>query len=173
MTYRATTPSSRWPIHSPRPPSASASWAAQGYGGAAAAGTPSPSRTCSPSKRPCSSRRAAGVCDRPIALDVGPTAPLDHTTIVAHFLVPTSRMWDDVVHTCGNQRLFCGEGCVEAWCARDGVDEGYVMDLATLWRLASGWYAGRFERGYRRREPNQAREYFREVGLRGSFWGLE
>ena len=112
-------------------------------------------------------------CDRPIALDVGPTAPPDDTTIVAHFLIPTSRMWDDVVHTCGNQRLFCGEGCVEAWCAREEVDKGYVMDLATLWRLASGWYAGRFERGYRRREPNQAREYFREVGLRGSFWGLE
>jgi hypothetical protein len=32
--------------------------------------------------------------------------------------------------------------------------------------------AGRLDRGYRRREPAAAAEYFREVGLRGSFWGL-
>jgi hypothetical protein len=46
------------------------------------------------------------------------------------------------------------------------------MDLETLWRLARGWYAGRMERGYRRREPVQAAEYFRSVGLHGPFWGL-
>jgi hypothetical protein len=46
------------------------------------------------------------------------------------------------------------------------------MDLATLWRLARGWYEGRLERGYRRREPSEAREYFRSVGLSGPFWGL-
>jgi hypothetical protein len=46
------------------------------------------------------------------------------------------------------------------------------MDLATLWRLASGWYAGRLDRGYQRWEPSEAKEYFRSVGLRGPFWGL-
>jgi hypothetical protein len=49
---------------------------------------------------------------------------------------------------------------------------GYVMDLATLWRLSKDWYRGRLERGYQRREPVQAAEYFREVGLTGPFWGL-
>jgi len=92
---------------------------------------------------------------------------------VAHFLVPASRMWDDVVHTCDNQRLFCRVRCVDEWCEREGVEKGYVMSLQTLWKLAGGWYAGRFERGYRRREPSEAREYFRAVGLRGAFWGLE
>ena len=47
-----------------------------------------------------------------------------------------------------------------------------AADLTTLWRLASGWYAGRFERGYTRREPTAARDYFRSVGLEGPFWGL-
>jgi hypothetical protein len=47
------------------------------------------------------------------------------------------------------------------------------MDLATLWRLASRWYEGRLDEGYERREPALAREYFREVGLAGPFWGLE
>lgn len=92
---------------------------------------------------------------------------------VAHFLVPTSSMWDDVVHTCGNQRLFCSQTCVDDWLERTGNAAGYVMDLATLWRLARGWYAGRLDHGYVRREPSEAKAYFREVGLTGSFWGLD
>lgn len=91
---------------------------------------------------------------------------------VAHFLVPMARCWDDVVHTCANQRIFCGERCIERWLADSGQSRGYVMDLATLWRLASDWYTGRLDRGYRRREPSEAAAYFRDVGLTGSFWGL-
>jgi hypothetical protein len=64
------------------------------------------------------------------------------------------------------------EACVAAWLDRQGRQRGYVMDLATLWRLARGWYSGRLERGYRRREPAEAAEYFTSVGLRGPFWGL-
>lgn len=33
---------------------------------------------------------------------------------VAHLLVPAARMWDDVVHTCRHQRIFCSEDCVDA-----------------------------------------------------------
>lgn len=91
---------------------------------------------------------------------------------VAHFLVPAGRIWDDVVHSCANQRLYCGEACVDAWLAATHNEAGYVMDLATLWRLAAHWYDGRLERGYVRREPAQAAEYFRSVGLMGAFWGL-
>ena len=91
---------------------------------------------------------------------------------VAHFLVPAVHMWDDVVHTCGHQRLFCAEACVDAWLKRTGHEGGYVMDLDTLWRLAQGWYAGRLDRGYQRREPEETKEYFRSVGLHGAFWGL-
>jgi hypothetical protein len=47
------------------------------------------------------------------------------------------------------------------------------MDLATLWRLARGWYAGRLDPGYERREPSAAKDYFRSVGLEGTFWGLD
>ncbi|WP_236046507.1 hypothetical protein [Streptacidiphilus fuscans] len=46
------------------------------------------------------------------------------------------------------------------------------MDLATLWRLARHWYAGRMDRGYQRRDPASAAAYFAEVGLHGPFWGL-
>jgi hypothetical protein len=91
---------------------------------------------------------------------------------VAHFLVPAAHMWDDVVRTCSNQRLFCSDACVDRWIVASGNARGYVMDLATLWRLAQHWYDGRLDRGYRRREPVQAADYFRAVGLRGTFWGL-
>lgn len=91
---------------------------------------------------------------------------------VAHFLVPVTHMWDDVVHTCGHQRLFCDERCVTAWLDRSGHDRGDVIDLSTLWRLAARWYEGRLERGYVRREPVAAKAYLAEVGLRGAFWGL-
>jgi hypothetical protein len=110
-------------------------------------------------------------CGAPHAWNVGRTeAPTGDE--VAHFLTPTSRMWDDVVHACGNQRIFCSEACVDAWLDRTGQERGYVMDLTTLWRLASGWYTGRLDRGYERRDPAAAADYLRSVGLSGPFWGL-
>jgi hypothetical protein len=110
-------------------------------------------------------------CGKPLSWVVNrESAPVGDE--VAHFLVPMAQVWDDVVHTCGNQRLFCSVECVQRWSDSSGNEPGYVMDLATLWRLASRWYEGRLERGYERREPVLAREYFREVGLSGPFWGL-
>lgn len=110
-------------------------------------------------------------CGAPHALVVAAAEP-PAGDLVAHFLVPMARCWDDVVHTCAHQRLFCGEACVGRWLAESGHERGYVMDLATLWRLARGWYAGRLDPGYERREPAAAAAYFREVGLAGAFWGL-
>jgi hypothetical protein len=110
-------------------------------------------------------------CDTALAWVVGHSAPPTGDE-VAHFLTPVAHLWDDVVRTCGNQRLFCREECVAVWLARTGDERGYVMDLATLWRLARGWYEGRLDRGYQRREPSHARDYFRSVGLSGPFWGL-
>jgi hypothetical protein len=110
-------------------------------------------------------------CEAPHAWNVGRSAPPPGSQ-VAHFLVPASRMWDDVVHTCANQRIFCSESCVEAWLHRTGEERGYVTDLTTLWRLASDWYTGRLDRGYQRREPAAAAAYLRDKGLAGPFWGL-
>lgn len=90
---------------------------------------------------------------------------------VAHFLTPMAHVWDDVVHACENQRIFCDVACVDAWLSRTGHAKGSVFDLQTLWRLASEWYAGRLAHGYRRREPVEAVAYFRGAGLTGEFWG--
>lgn len=92
---------------------------------------------------------------------------------VAHFLIPTKEMWLDVVHTCGNQRIFCNELCLDNWLKNTRNIKGYVMNLSTLWALASHWYDGRLNLDYERREPATAAQYFRDVGLSGPFWGLE
>ncbi len=91
---------------------------------------------------------------------------------VAHFLVPAAHIWDDVVFTCSHQSLFCSPACIDSWLDRTGRDRGYITDLGTLWRLASHWYEGRLDRGYVRREPAEAADYFRQAGLTGPFWGL-
>ena len=112
-------------------------------------------------------------CGTPHAWSVGRSRPpAGGASQVAHFLVPAPRMWDDVVHTCRHQRLFCSEGCVDDWLRGTGSARGYVMDLATLWRLAAHWYDGRLDRGYVRRDPVQSRDYLRGAGLSGPFWGL-
>lgn len=110
-------------------------------------------------------------CSRAHAWNVTRTTPPEGDQ-VAHFLIPVARMWDDVVCTCSNQRIFCNETCVDDWLARTENDRGYLMDLMTLWRFASDWYTGRLERGYMRRDPAQAADYLRSVGLSGPFWGL-
>jgi hypothetical protein len=91
---------------------------------------------------------------------------------VAHFLVPTDRIWPDAEHACKNQRIFCSHACVNDWLERTGNQRGYVLSLSVLWRLAAHWYDGRLDSPYQRREPALAAEYFRSVGLSGQFWGL-
>jgi len=110
-------------------------------------------------------------CGRPHAWVVGRDGPPPGDQL-AHFLVAADRMWDDVIHTCSNQRIFCDEACVDRWLDESGLERGYVMDLATLWRFASHWYDGRLDRGYQRREPTDAAAYLRWAGLEGPFWGL-
>ena len=113
---------------------------------------------------------ACPACRAPHAWVVERSQPPDGAQ-VAHFLVPVARVWDDVVHACQNQRIFCSESCVDDWLGRSGNPRGSVFDLATLWRLAAHWYDGRLGTPYRRREPGEAAAYFASVGLRGEFWG--
>jgi hypothetical protein len=91
---------------------------------------------------------------------------------IAHFLVPVDRIWDDVVHACGNQRIFCDADCVDAWLARSGQAAGSAFGLDVLWRLAERWYEGRLDSPYQRRDPRQAKDYFQRAGLTGPFWGI-
>ena len=76
---------------------------------------------------------------------------------VAHFLVPTARIWPDAAHACAHQRIFCSEPCVDAWLERTGNDRGYLLTLTTLWHLAAHWYDGRLDSPYERRQLARSR----------------
>ena len=108
-------------------------------------------------------------CERVLAWAVNNRKPPDGAQ-VAHFLTPAAQLWDNVVHSCANQRIFCSEECVHTWLTATGQNLGYIMDLSTLWHLASHWYEGRLDYGYVRRDPAAATAYFLGVGLNGPFW---
>ncbi|GAA1260615.1 organomercurial lyase [Sphaerisporangium rubeum] len=111
-------------------------------------------------------------CARALALDVCPDVP-PAASLVAHFLVPIPRMWDDVVFACSNQSLFCSEEHVGRWLRETRYPRGALLDMRTLWLLATRWYTGRMTREYRRRTPDEALALFRSLGLSGAFWGEE
>ncbi|MCV7013395.1 hypothetical protein H7I40_13465 [Mycolicibacterium madagascariense] len=91
---------------------------------------------------------------------------------IVHFATPMARVWDDVVHACRHQRIFCDDACLDRHLdAHSPTDRGFRFDVRTLWNLAAHWYDGRLDRGYRRREPASAAAYFDSVGLTGPFWG--
>jgi Alkylmercury lyase len=91
---------------------------------------------------------------------------------VVYFATPMARVWEDVVHACLHQRIYCDAHCLdEDLASRGAVDSGVRFDVLTLWKLAQHWYTGRLDRGYQRRDPAAASAYFAEVGLTGPFWG--
>ena len=74
----------------------------------------------------------------------------------AHFLVPTAHMWDDVIHTCGNQLLFCDDDCIDRWLERTAMRRvtGWTWRRCAIGRRVVHRLAWN---GYHRREPAQAR----------------
>jgi hypothetical protein len=108
-------------------------------------------------------------CGTPHAWVVDRSGPPPGDQVV-HFPTEAARVWDDVVRTCSRQRIFCSRDCVEQWSGASGVPVGSVFDLATLWRLASRWYAGRLDSPYERRDPATAVTFFAEVGLPRTFY---
>ncbi|HET6747810.1 MAG TPA: alkylmercury lyase family protein [Actinomycetes bacterium] len=110
-------------------------------------------------------------CGRPLALRADPARPPEEAHVV-HVLVPAARWWDDVVWACSNIRLACDAGHVAAWAARHGEPVGAVVDLPTMWRLASAWYGDRLRDDFRRRTPAEANAIFAGLGLTGPFWKL-
>jgi hypothetical protein len=77
-----------------------------------------------------------------------------------------------VVRTCSTIRLACHPDHVEAWAADAGEPVGAVVDLATMWRLGTVWYADRLHDDHRRRTPREATAVFAGLGLTGPFWDM-
>src|SRR5262249_39733193 len=110
-------------------------------------------------------------CGTAVAWMVGRGSP-PRGDQVGHFATRMDQVWNDVVHSCRHQRIFCSHECVDLALHRERhPHRGARFDIPTLWKLAAHWYDGRLERGYRRRDPGAAAAYFRDVGLTGHFWG--
>lgn len=110
-------------------------------------------------------------CGNALAINIDPDKPPDNATDwVAHFLVPVTKMWNDVIYSCSNQLLFCNRNHVEEWLRKTENTFGTVLDLPTLWTLATEWYRGRMTPEYRRRTADEAAEFFGSIGLKGDFW---
>lgn len=99
----------------------------------------------------------------------GQVAPDD---VLVHVAVPARHWWDDVQFTCGTLLFFRAEGEVDAWCQSRGIRRGATAPVAAFWHLARVWFTGRFDPGWRRLTPEEARRSFEEVGLKGKFWEL-
>ena len=138
---------SRWPTRSQR-----CRWVSSVMGtdrlwwGVGARGTPSPSLTCSPTRRRCWSRPPCPSCGRAHAWRVGTEAPPEGAPDGA----PSSSAARCGTTSCGRAATSGSSAARSAseTGSTNGHERGYVMDLTTLWRLASGWYAGRLDRGY-------------------------
>jgi hypothetical protein len=106
-----------------------------------------------PDKGPMLVATTCQACDRAHAWRVDDREPPAGDQ-VAHFLVPAAQMWNDVVYTCGNQRIFCSEACVTSWLDRSGhqrgVPDGPTDPVATRIRLVRR----PLQSGYVRRDPS-------------------
>jgi hypothetical protein len=90
---------------------------------------------------------------------------------VAYFPTPAKWIWDDILGSSRNQRIFCDSLCVDSWFGRRGGKRGEIVGLNTLWRLAAHWHDGIFESPFSRRGPDEVAAYFGGLGLTGEFWG--
>lgn len=61
---------------------------------------------------------------------------------------------------------------MDAWCARRGIAKGAVLPASQVSELGKRWYAGRMERDWRRRSPDEMEAVLRDVGLTSGFWRL-
>jgi hypothetical protein len=92
--------------------------------------------------------------------------------IVVHFSIPVAQAWNNVVHWCATVQPFRSGKEVDAWCRRHGLPRGELLPASTVWDLAKAWYGRHLERDWQKVTTAEAREIFRSVGLRGSFWEL-
>jgi hypothetical protein len=91
---------------------------------------------------------------------------------VAHFPVPASKFWDNVIYTCANILIFKKEKDIDEWCLRHNKPKGQVIPLDQLWELSKLWYGNYILPSFKRKSKETAEQMFETVGLKGDFWKL-
>jgi hypothetical protein len=96
---------------------------------------------------------------------------LSATSDVFHFLTPPRKWWNNVLYACATFQPFHDEPEVDDWCARHGLQKGYVLTVERLFDFALDWY-GPHATTWRPRTPSEMRDCFARHGLEGPFWRL-
>jgi hypothetical protein len=66
--------------------------------------------------------------------------------------------------------FFRSEELVQEWCAAQGYLVQPLVTIDQLWRLAVTWYSTRLQENSRRPQPDEMRDIFSGLGLKGDFW---
>jgi hypothetical protein len=96
---------------------------------------------------------------------------LDPTSHLFHFLTPPRKWWNNVLYACATFQPFRCEADIDDWCARHGVQKGYVLPVERLFAFALDWYRPHATT-WRPRTVPEMRDCFARHGLDAPFWAL-
>ena len=69
--------------------------------------------------------------------------------------------------------LFRSEEHVDRWCGQWRLERGAILTLGQSWRLAKAWYEDdRRDPNWRRRNADETKDLFIELGLTSPYWNL-
>ena len=92
----------------------------------------------------------------------------DH--LLVHFVVPMTRIWENVIYTCSNMLTFESEEAIDLWCRQQNVEKGDVQPINRIWDLAREWYGYYLSPQWTRKTKEEASRIFNSVGLTNDFW---
>ena len=112
-----------------------------------------------------------GAAGDQVTLGIG-DGRLQDTRFFVHFLVPMSRVWDNVIYSCSTMLLFRSESDVDRWCQWRGMTRGDVQPIEVVWEMAKVWYGRHRDPDWRKWSIGEAGEIFARFGLGGETWRL-
>ncbi len=68
--------------------------------------------------------------------------------------------------------LFRSEDHVDRWCKQWRQSRGEVISLEQQWRLALLWYEDRLDFDWRRKNAEEVKSLWAELGFLSLFWSL-
>ena len=66
--------------------------------------------------------------------------------------------------------FFRSEEMVRLWCDAHQYPMRPLVNIDQLWQLSITWYGNRLQEDSRRPQPDEIREIFAGLGLKGDFW---
>lgn len=97
---------------------------------------------------------------------------LQETDYWIHFPVPMKNAWDNVIYTCSTMLFFEDKNRIEEWCKKHNINKGDVQPIAKVWEFSKAWYGGHLDPNWKKWTAAEAKQIFKEHGLRHVVWQL-